>query len=79
VLLTCICEKEKENTLLIAILYFRVISSRIVLVEKFLSNGECGLDGRAVLSSRCSSGKMFVDMIHSWDHFGKVGCFTRKE
>jgi hypothetical protein len=31
------------------------------------------------LSSRCSSGKMFVDMIHSWDHFGKVGCFTRKE
>jgi hypothetical protein len=56
-----------------------MISFVVVAVECCLPNSKCCFDCQWIIRVECSSCKVLVDVIHSRDHSGEVGCATREE
>jgi hypothetical protein len=57
----------------------RVVSVRVIFVEKLFTHGNGGLDARFVGVIAGGRGKVLVDVIHGRDHLCEVGRSTRKE
>jgi hypothetical protein len=53
-----------------------MISFVVVEVESHLANCEHGFDREWIVWVECSRCEVLVNVIHSWDHGGKVGCAT---
>ena len=58
---------------------FRMICVWIVLVEKFFSHGDSGLNARFETVVASGSGKVPVNVIHGRDYLCKVGRWTGKK
>jgi len=56
-----------------------MISFVVVAVKRRLPDSECGFDCQWIIWVEGGSCEVLIDVIHSRDHGGKVGCAAREE
>ena len=59
--------------------YLRHFSKCIVPIEHLPCNPQGGMDGTVKPGIACVSDEMLINVIHGWDHGGKVRCALRKK